>query len=283
MIHTLAAPPLTSPKTNVNNTLFVSVCFLACAHHVPTCACPFRAQAQHLPARALPMQRTSCLHTFAMSLLQAIHIQNPCACPTLLIVHGLINIPCNANDVHRARLPHTCMRQAHSSLITHTLAMYVMPAVFGGSCHCMCGNTLTIPHAPSLSVFCPTLTVCPLPDSRTRGGVFLSTRVMCVSACTCVYACVSCVCLRACVCVCLRLRVCACVCGCACANAMCLRACTYAGVCHGQRACVRVSVCIFPSYLQYVDRNPTSTTASLSQLRGFAHAYLGLEHLGYIP
>ena len=121
----------------------------------------------------------------------------PLRVSTLLIVHGLINIPCNANDVHRARLPHTCMRQAHSSLITHALAMYVMPAVFGGSCHCMCGNTLTIPHAPSLSVFCPTLTVCLLPDSRTRGGVLLSTRVMCVSACMRVCACVSCVCLHA--------------------------------------------------------------------------------------
>jgi len=32
-----------------------------------------------------------------------------------------------------------------------------------------------------------------------------------------------------------------------------LCACTYAGVC--QRAGVRVSVCVFPFYLQYVDRN----------------------------
>ena len=201
------------------------------------------------------------------------------------------------------------MRQAHSSLITHALAMYVMPAVFGGSYHCMCGNTLTIPHAPSFSVFCPTPTVCPLtrlthawrgPPLHAchvciRVHACVRVRVMCVSACVvCVCACASVwACLRACVrvricvcvcvCVCLRVRVCACVCGCACANAMCLRACTYAGVCHGQRACVRVSVCVFPSYLQYFDRNLTSATASLLQLRVFAHACLGLEHLGYIP
>jgi len=43
----------------------------------------------------------------------------------------------------------------------------------------------------------------------------------------------------------------ACVlCACAYANAMCLCACTYAYV--YLRACVRVSVCVFLSYLQYV-------------------------------
>jgi len=43
---------------------------------------------------------------------------------------------------------------------------------------------------------------------------------------------------------------------------------------------MRASVCVFPSYLQHVGRNPTSATASLSQRREFARAYLGLEHLG---
>jgi len=70
--------------------------------------------------------------------------------PPLPIVHGCINVTCNTNDVHKPRRPHTCTRHAHGRLITHTLAMYVMPSVIGGGYHCMCGNTLTIPHTPSL-------------------------------------------------------------------------------------------------------------------------------------
>jgi len=62
---------------------------------------------------------------------------------------------------------------------------------------------------------------------------------------------------------------------------MCLCACTYAGVC--KRACVRVSVCVFPPYLPYVGRNRTSATVSLPQRRGFAHVYLGREFFGYTP
>jgi len=62
---------------------------------------------------------------------------------------------------------------------------------------------------------------------------------------------------------------------------MCLCACTYAGVC--QRAGVRVSLCVFPFYLEYGDWNPTSATTSLSQRQGFALACLGLEHVGYMP
>jgi len=77
-----------------------------------------------------------------------------------------------------------------------------------------------------------------------------------VCACAFVWAC-----LRACVRVRVRVRVCvytcACVCAsacvCACSNVMCLCACTYAGVC--QRGGVRVSVCVFPFYLQYFERN----------------------------
>jgi len=62
---------------------------------------------------------------------------------------------------------------------------------------------------------------------------------------------------------------------------MCLYACTYVYV--YLRACVRLSVCVFPSYLQGVPRNLTSDTASLSQRQKFAHVCLGLEHVGYIP
>jgi len=100
-------------------------------------------------------------------------------------------------------------------------------------------------------------------------------RVSCVflRACVCVRECHVSVCVRACVCmrvwaclracvrvrVCVRVSVCTCACVrasacvCACSNAMCLCACTYEGVC--QRAGVRVSVCVFPFCLQYVDRN----------------------------
>jgi len=117
-------------QTPTSTTPFVCACaFLLARTIFPTCcACPFCAQARHLPARALPMPRAFCLHAFATSLLRAAHLPTPCACPTLLIV----------------------------------LAMYVVPAVFGGCYYCMCGNTLTIPHAVSLSLFCPTLTVCPI-------------------------------------------------------------------------------------------------------------------------
>jgi len=61
-----------------------------------------------------------------------------------------------------------------------------------------------------------------------------------------------------------------------------------------------VSVCVFPFYLQYVDRNPPSATASLSHnvtwggeskkrhdlsltTSGVTHVCLGLEYFSYIP
>jgi len=139
MFHTQPAPPQMSPTTNINNTLWVCVCFLAFSHHSPTCACPFCAQARHLPARALPKPHAFCLHAFATSLLWLIHIPTPCACPTLLIV----------------------------------LAMYVMPTVFCAYYHCMCGNTFTIQHAFFflLSLSYPTSTVCPItrPTHAWRG------------------------------------------------------------------------------------------------------------------
>jgi len=79
--------------------------------------------------------------------------------PPLPSVRGCINITCNTNDVHQPRRPHTCIRHVHGRLITHTLAIYIMPSVISGGYHCMCGNTLTIPHAPSLFSFIPTPTV----------------------------------------------------------------------------------------------------------------------------
>ena len=126
--------------------------------------------------------------------------------------------------------------------------------------------------------------------SRVHARACVCVRACHVRVCVCACVCVR-VCLRvfACVCTCASLRVCvytcawvrASVCVCACANAMCLCTCMYAGVC--LRACMRVSVCVFPSNLQYVGRNLTSTTNSLSQHQGFAHACLGLAHLSYIP
>jgi len=195
-------------------------------------------------------------------------------------------------------------RVSGQRLIAHAPALSVMSAVFGGCYRCMCGNTFTIPHDPSLSLFCPTSTLSPLPRPTHAGRgnplrachVCIHVRVgvcasgMCVSVrvrlCTCkfVLVCVRAyvrVCVRACMRVCLRVCVCVCVCACVCANAICLCACTYACVC--LRACVRVSVCVFPSYLQYVSRNPGSATSSLSQLRGLVHVCLGLEYFVYIP
>jgi len=162
-----------------------------------------------------------------------------------------------------------CARMPVSSprLVAHAPALCVMPAVFGG-CYCgMCRNTLTIPHGPSHSLFCPPPLSPPFPGPRTRGGVFPSvcvmhvrvcacTRDMCVPVCVRVCACeFVLVCVRACVHVCVsvrvclrvRVRVCCCVCAYSCANAVCLFACTYVRACI--RACVRVSVCVIPSSL----------------------------------
>jgi len=175
------------------------------------------------------------------------------------------------------------MRHAQGRLIAHAPALYVTPPVFGACYRCMCGNTLTMPHTPSLSLFRPTSTVSPLTRLTHAGRGTPLHHVscvcpracggMCVSACVCACVCVricfgvrACVCLRACVRVCLRVRVCVCLRASACANTMCLCVCTYACVC--VRACVRVSVCVFPSYLQCVPRNTTSATASLKPCRG---------------
>jgi len=177
-------------------------------------------------------------------------------------------------------LPAHALRARMSSprLIVHTPALCIMPTIFGG-CYCgTCGNTLTIPHGSSLSLFCPTSTLSPLtrPTHAERGNplrvchvcirvrVCVCTPGMCVSVCVrvcackfilvCVRTCVSawCVCVRVClryfgvcayVCVCVS----ACMCTYACTNAMCLFTCTYACVCIC--TCVCVSVRVFPSSL----------------------------------
>jgi len=125
--------------------------FLACACHVPTCACPSCAHAQFLTAPALCMPaRAFYLCVLAKSLLLVIHIRSASARPTLLSVHGCINITCNTNDIHKVRRPHSCMRHPQGRLIAHAPSLYVTPVVFSGCYHCMCGNTLTIPHDPLL-------------------------------------------------------------------------------------------------------------------------------------
>jgi len=132
-----------------------------------------------------------------------------------------------------------------------------MPAVFGGCYHCMCGNTLTIPHAPSLCLFCPTSTFSPLTTLTHAGRGFplrlchvcvgvrecVCVRVMCVSACVRVFACeFVLVCVRACVRVCVYVRVCMCVCVCVCAS-VCVRVrARMPCVCVRARMRVRVSV-----------------------------------------
>jgi len=158
-------------------------------------------------------------------------------------------------------LPAHALRAHKSSprLIAHTPALCVMPTVFG-SCYCgMCGNTLTIPHGPSLSLFCPTSTLSLLlrPTHAGRGNplrvchvcirvrVCVCTRGMCVSVCVRVCACefvLVCVrtCVSVCTCVCVRARhVCVCVRACV--------ACEFAWVCVRARVrvCVCMCVCVF--------------------------------------
>jgi len=173
------------------------------------CACAsLLARTMSTPTRALfalflrPTLACSCLAyavcvLFACvckSSLRATHFPTPCQCPALPIV----------------------------------LDMYVMPAVYGGCYHCRCGNTLTIPHALSLSLLAHAHVEGPSPP-----------RVSCVHAraCVCVRACHVSVCVRACVCV----RVCsgvfACVCTCA-SLGVCV--CVYLRV----RVCVCVCVCV---------------------------------------
>jgi len=174
--------------------------------------------------------------------------------------------------------------------------MYVMPAVFGGCYHCVCGNTLTIPHAPSLSLFWPTSTVCPLtrPTHTWKGPpllaclvcirvhVCVSVSVTSVSACGRVCACAFVwACLRACVHVQVCVRVCVCTCACVRASAC---VCVYMHVCGCVCACVRACECLRLSLLSTTcwqgsdERHGRSLTTSR-----VCSCLFELVHLGYIP
>ena len=93
----------------------------------------------------------------------------------------------------------------------------------------VCAETLTTPHGPSVSLFCPTSTLSPA-SPRMRCGVIPSTHVMRVSACVSACACMASVCLCACVCVRASLFWCVCV---------------RVYVCMSARACMRLRVCVF--------------------------------------
>ena len=94
--------------------------------------------------------------------------QNPLCARMLSLVAPVIPLPAHALR-HCAcacseccpclRLP--CPYLHAPFVIANAPTLYVMPVVFSGCYHCMCGNTLTIP--PSLSLFCPAPTVSPLP------------------------------------------------------------------------------------------------------------------------
>ena len=100
----------------------------------------------------------------------------------------------------------------------------------------MCGNTLTIPYGPSLSLSCTTSTLSPLPRPTHVGrGNPLRACLVCICVRVGAYErgmCVS-------VCVLLYVRVCFGVCSCICT---CVCACVYA--CVSARACVRLRVCV---------------------------------------
>jgi len=200
----------------------VHACSIHSLHHhrrrkAPTSTTPFvcacaslLARTMPLPARALFARRPdTCLLVPCLCHVRSVctrlprhratHLPTPCACPTLLVV----------------------------------LAMYVMPALFCGHYYCMCRNTLTIPHALSLSLFCPTLTVCPI-TRLTHAWRGPPLRACHAYICVHVYVCVS-VCVRACVYVRVGLGVFACVCTCV---SLCACVCVIA------RACVRLRVCV---------------------------------------
>jgi len=155
----------------------------------------------------------------------------PCACPSRVQARPL---PARALPIPPALYFHA-----------HALTMYVMSAVFGGCCPCMCGNTLTILHPPSLFLL-PNLHSLPLIrlTHAGRGPPFCACHV-CILAHVCVRACHVCVCVRACVCVQHCLRVCVCVrtCermrACVCVS-LCVRVCTCASV----SACTLACVCV---------------------------------------
>jgi len=169
---------------------------------------------------------------------QVIHTQSPRACFALCTVH----VPPPFLIPHAPALyivvACTCYSLTCAPfVIAHAQALYAMPAVFGACYHCMCGNTLTIPHAPSLSV------VWAQPHRLTRlthegrgtplrachvyprACVRLRAWHVCVYVRACVYVRVcACVSALVCVCACVRVYVCVRVCMCVCAR-VCASAC----------------------------------------------------------
>jgi len=151
VLRTQSATRLKSPKTDLDKALCVRVCFPCSCTPCPYLRVPFvrTCLAQTAPALCMP----ACafyLCVLTKSLLLVIHIRSASARPTLLSVHGCINITCNTHDIHKVRRPHSCMRHPQGRLIAHAPSLYVTPVVFSGCYHCMCGNTLTIPHDPLL-------------------------------------------------------------------------------------------------------------------------------------
>ena len=179
------------------------------------------------------------------------HRMRYCTICTALL-HEYMHVPCTRQLDRACPCPvsHACLQQQ----INHCC------------CHCMCGNTFTIPHAPSLSLFCPTSTLSPLARLTREGrSTSLRARHVCIYVRACVRvrvrvrvrhvsACVR-ACALACVHACVRVRVCVCVCACVHARA-CMRV-RARMPCVCVRACVRVSVCVFPSYLQYFRKHNT--------------------------
>jgi len=158
--------------------------------------------------------------------------------------------------------------EAHDSLLSHGRGSFGKKERKTHDVdHCMCGNTFTIPHALSLSLFCPT--PC-LPHyqahARVEGSsprrmpcVYLRADVcvrechvsVCVRACVCVRVCLgvfACLCtcaiLRACVCVCLRVRACVCVCVCVleCHVSVCMHVCGCVPARGRASECMRLSL-----------------------------------------
>jgi len=181
----------------------------------------------------MPLRRQSPKQPFVCSYVLLAASQNAptCACPSCARVRPETHCAC------------TCPMR--------------LPAVFGG-CYCgMCRNTLTIPHGPSLSLFCPIFTLSPLPRPTHAGrGNFLQACHVCIRVRVCVCTRGMCVCVCACVCV--RVLMCVCAYECVCVR-LCLRVCVrvYVCVCHVS-VCMHVCVCVSMSVCVSVCVLPSS-------------------------
>ena len=167
---------------------------------------------------------------------RVIHTQPPCVFFALCTVH----VPPPFLIPHAPALYIVVACTCHSPtcapvVIAHSQALYVMPPVFSACYRCMCGNTVTIPHAPSLSVvYAQPQSSSVLRSSHTRGGELPSARVMSIRVRVCV--CVRGMCVSACV------RVCTCVCVRVCLL-WCVRACVRVYLCVRMYMCVCACVC----------------------------------------